>query len=658
MRTFLTASVAAATFLAFSAAADTPSTFGRADGLSQPSLSPSGNLLAVECAPQGAPAVCIFDIVKGGDSIFIPIGSGYRLQRFYWANENFLLINVSQYQSLQTVEGQQQYDFQRTISYDIEKKSASLLMKDEGNLLDTQNVVSVLPDDDQNVLVEIYVYVASNASGGIGSIMPEDREGGWTLSTHKANLRTGKARKQKTFGSATLDAWYDKEGDVVAELVKSKSSDRVELKHDRKTLYSYSTEGVTELFVYDYDEATGKLVVFRDVGDQDGLYYMSLDDGTLEPISIDGSIAGRAEPIEDTYTRGIVGFRYFDGLDQQVFIDPVLKGVHAQLSGALPDKRVNLVSWNAAKTKIAISATSPGRPADFYVFDKAAGQLGPVGNAASHLVEATVGAVSAETIAARDGLQMEVIVTLPPGKTKADGPFPTLIMPHGGPESRDGLEFDWQAQAYAAEGYMVLQPNFRGSSGYGQAFRNAGFGEFGGKMIDDIADAGAWAIGEGLVAENAYCVTGASYGGYASLMIGLKDAGNSRCIVSVNGVTQPFALIGHYSDDSEGAEYWERYLGANRYSSDEERAPITPLSRAGEFTQPVLLLYGEQDLVVPSDQTTRLAQALAGKANVKAVSLGQEDHFTRTSDVRNKVLSETLAFFNEHHPARGAPGGE
>lgn len=639
------------------AVADTPSTFGRADGLGQPSLSPSGDLVAVECAPQGAPAVCIFNIAKGGDSIFIPIGSGYRLQNFYWANEKFLLINASQYQSIQTVDGQQQYDFQRTISYDIEKAAPALLMKEEGHLLDTHNVVSVLPGDDQNVLVEVYVYVSGNASGGLGSIMPEDRAGGWTLSTHKANLATGKSRKQKTFGPATLDAWYDRDGEVVAELVRSKSSNRVELVHDRKSLYSYSTEGVTELYVYGYDQTEGKFVVFRDVGDNDGIHYMSLEDGSMAPITIDGEVAGRAHPIEDSYTRGLVGFEYFDGMAQQVFIDPALKAIHAQLAKALPDKRVNLVSWNAAKTKIAVSAASPGRPVDYYVFDKASGQMGSLGNAASHLVGAPVGAVSARTIETRDGLPMEVMVTLPVGKTEADGPFATVIMPHGGPEARDGLEFDWWAQAYAAEGYLVLQPNFRGSSGYGQAFRNAGFGEFGGKMIDDIADAGAWAIGEGLVAGDAYCVVGASYGGYASLMMGLRDAGRSRCLVSVNGVSEPFALIGHYSDGSEGAEYWERYLGADRYSDDTVRNEIVPVARAAEFTQPILLLYGEEDLVVPSAQTQRFAGALGERGNVRKVSLGKEDHFLRTSDVRNRVLSETLSFLKEYHPARAAPGG-
>ena len=247
---------------------------------------------------------------------------------------------------------------------------------------------------------------------------------------------------------------------------------------------------------------------------------------------------------------------------------------------------------------------------------------------------------------------MEVFLTLPPGKALADGPFPTVIMPHGGPEARDGFGYDWWAQALAAEGYLVIQPNFRGSSGYGQAFRNAGFGAFGGKMIDDIADAGAWAVDQGLVASGAYCVAGASYGGYAALMMGLNDAARSQCLISVNGVTEPFAQVAAFADGSETADYWERYIGMNRYTSDEERAVISPVARAGEITQPVLLLYGEQDLVVPTAQARLLTDRLEGKAGFRSVSLGKSDHYLATSDVRNQVLTETIAFLNEHHPAR------
>lgn len=637
---------------ALTASADTASLYGRADGVKWPSLSPSGDKLAVHCAPEGKASVCVFDIANGGDNQYIPMGEDYRLEGVYWPNETHVIINVSQFESLQQVDGQKEYEFERAIAYNLKKGEATLLMRDHGYLLDTQNVVSVLPADDKNVLVLAYTQTMASNRGGMGSIMPGEGGPAWALSTNKVNLNTGKSKRVTAFGPSTRAAFFDDEGDAVAEIKTTARTDMLALEAGGKTLLEFTSKGVQDFEVLGLDQASGKLIVFRDFGDEDGLYFLSLEDGSSEPVQIGGAEAGRVLPIRDSYSRAIVGFRAFDGLTRQIFTDPVLAAVHEQLSGALSGKRVNLVSWTPDRSKIAVSAETAGRPADYYVFDRSAGSLGPIGSTASQLAEVQTGAVVSQEIPTRDGLVMEVFLTLPPGKALADGPFATVIMPHGGPEARDGFGYDWWAQALAAEGYLVIQPNFRGSSGYGQAFRNAGFGEFGGKMIDDIADAGAWAVDQGLVASEAYCVAGASYGGYAALMMGLKDAARSKCLISVNGVTEPFAQVAAFADGSETADYWERYIGMNRYTSDEERAVISPVARAGEFTQPVLLFYGEQDLVVPTAQARLLTGRLEGKAGFRSVSLGKSDHYLATSDVRNQVLSETIAFLNEHHPAR------
>ena len=644
--------VVAASFLSMPALADTASLYGRADGVKWPSLSPSGDLLAVHCAPEGKSSVCVFDIAKGGDSQYIPIGENYRLEDVYWPNETHVIINVSQFESLQQFDGQKEYEFERAIGYNLKKGEATLLMRDHGYLLDTQNVVSVLPDDTKNVLVLAYTQTMSGNRGGMGSIIPGEGGAAWALSTNKVNLNTGKSKRDKVFGSSTRTAYFDSAGNAVAEIKTTPRTDMLALVASGKTLLEYTSKGVQDFEVLGLDQASGKLIVFRDSGEEDGLYFMSLEDGSSESIKIGDREAGRVSPIRDSYTRSIVGFSAFDGLTVQMFTDPVLAKVHEQLSDALAGKRVNLVSWNSNKSKIAVSAETAGRPADYYVFDRNVGALGPIGSLAPQLADVQTGTVLSRDITTRDGLVMETYLTLPPGKTLENGPFPTLIMPHGGPESRDGQGYDWWAQALAAEGYLVIQPNFRGSSGYGQDFRNAGFGEFGGKMIDDIADAGEWAVKQGLVSTDSYCVLGASYGGYGALMMGLKDAARSKCLISVNGVTHPFAQIGAFADGSEAADYWERYIGMDRYASEEDRAVISPVSRASEYTQPILVLYGEQDLVVPTAQARFLTSRLEGQPGFRSVSLGKSDHYLGTSDVRNQVLSETIAFLNEHHPAR------
>lgn len=648
----LTASLAAALMVVLPGAAETVGLFGRADGVKWPSLSPSGDQLAVHCSPEGKPSVCVFDIVNGGDNQYIPIGDDYRLEGMYWPSETHLIINVSEYDSLQLVDGQKEYEFERAISYNLEKQEATLLMREYGYLLDTQNVVSVLPDDPKHVLVMAYTRTSAGNRGGIGSIIPGEGGSAWALSTHKVNLNTGKSRRTRALGPSSQAAWFDVDGNTVAEIKTSPRTDGLELVAGGKTLLEFSSRGVQDFQVLGYDGASGKLVVFRDFGESDGLYFMSITDGAMQPARVGDLDVGRALPIEDSYTRQIVGFSSFDGLTRQIFTDPVLASAQEQLAQVLGDKRVNLLSWDSEKSKIAISAQSAGRPTEYYVFDRNAGALGQIGSMAPQFAEIETGQVIARQVSTRDGLNMEVLLTLPPGKSASDGPFPTVLMPHGGPEARDGLGFDWWSQALASEGYLVVQPNFRGSSGYGQEFRNAGFGEFGGKMIDDIADAGAWVVDQGLAASGSYCVAGSSYGGYAALMMGLKDKPRSRCLISVNGVTQPFAQVAAFDLDSETGEYWERYIGMNRFTSDEERAVISPVARADEYDQPVLLLYGEQDLVVPTAQARLLSSQLDGKPGFRAVSLGASDHYLATSSVRNTVLSESIAFLNANHPAR------
>lgn len=631
--------------------ADTADLFGRADGVKWPSLSPTGDLLAVHCSPQGQPSVCIFNIAEGEDVAFIPLGGEVRLQGFYWPSDDYLIINVSTFKSLQTVDGQRDYNFLQALSYDIDDNELNVLLNDEGMILGGQSVVSVLPGDDRHVMMAAVTANTGQSEHTLGSIMPDRGGTAWSIATFRTRLDNGKSRRERTLLKSTEGAWFDADGDVVAEIVRPDRSTRRELRSNNRTLFTYDVASANDFAVLGLDQASGKLIIFRDVGDEDGLYLMSLEDGSMEPIRLQGVDVGRANPLRDSYTRSIVGFEYFDGMTRQVFTDPVLRDVLSQLSGALAGKRVNIESWNRDRTKIAISAAEPGRPADYYVFDRAAGALGPIGSAASHLAQTRTGEVVTRQRRARDGLQFETFLTVPPGRTLNEGPFPTVIMPHGGPESRDGFGYDWWAQALAAEGYLVIQPNFRGSSGYGQDFRNAGFGEFGGKMIDDIADAGAWAVSQGLVADEAYCVAGASYGGYAALMMGLKDKARSRCLISVNGVTQPFAHVGAFALESETGQYWERYLGMNRFSSDAERAVISPAARASEYDQPVLVLYGENDLVVRTGQARFIANALEGRQDFRAVSLGEADHYLGGSDVRAQVLRETLEFLEKNHPA-------
>lgn len=653
-----TLAAAGLALLAAPAAAETAELFGRAAGVS--SLSPAGERLAVGCAPQGSPSICVFDISGGGaDSEYIPIGSGQRLDSFYWANDRFLLFEVSDFESVKTIDGMQDYNFRRTIAYDLQRGEAAVLMRDEGSIVDTTNVVSLLPGKEEQVI--------------ISAPFANQARGEWTIGTYEVNLKTGKSRPKKGYAPSAVAVYFDPaSGDAIAEMRMSgrERSERigsltagapgtggsdgtVTLVAGRRELLSLDyKDDVIPFSIYGLDPATNRLVAFFEDGTRDGLHHISLEDGSISPITLDGAPAGRLGTFRDPHTRGVVGFVYRDDLFGQVFIDETISGVHAALEKALPGKRVYITSWDRARNKFALEASEPGRPGDYFVFDRTAGTLSPVGSEASHLAGRPLGRVEAISYAASDGLAIPGYLTLPPGKSRADGPFPLVVMPHGGPEARDDAHFDWWAQALAADGYAVLQPNFRGSAGYGFDFTAAGFGEFGGLMVSDVADGAAWAVSEGITSAGGYCAVGASYGGYASLMLGVLDPDAAQCLVAVNAVTDPFRINADLSSDSQANRYWERYMGLDRFDDADLRNRINPAERAGEIRAPVLMLHGEEDTRVPYDQARIFASAMKGRDSFRLVDMAGEDHFLRSTQARFTVLTETLNFLSAHHPAR------
>ena len=620
--------------------------FGRADGMSAPELSPSGDHLAVACAPNGSPSICIFDIVSGSAPILIPLDSKSRLKEFYWASDTYLIFVIGTYEKLQLASGLFEEEFTRAISYNIETSDAQMLLKDRRNMLDTSNVVAILPNKPNEVLVYGMFPSTASTTGTIGTYGSK-----WILGTYRANLKTGKSRRNESFTPATDSAVFDQDGNVIARTIFDEKYGKFQIIHNKKTIFETDSVSVIPAYVYGLDSSSGDLLVFFDTIERSGLHYLSLTDGAIKPVQIDGQEVGRVGAITDSYTSQLVGFSYTNDLEGQIFTDQKIKAAQTTAQKAFADKSINVISWNASKTKFVIRAESAGRPADYFVYDSSKGQIAPVGSRASHLQNETLGSVTAITYTARDGLNIPAYLTLPQAKTSDSGPLPLIVMPHGGPEARDTAAYDWWAQAYARQGYAVLQPNFRGSSGYGIAHRNAGFGEFGGKMVDDVIDAAAWAKAQGIATDGGYCVVGASYGGYSALMTAIKDDANVKCAISVNGLTDPFVQISRFDDTSSTHEYWARYLGASRFSDASDRTAITPRKRAGEISSNTLVLHGREDTRVLFDQFTLFKKAADGKDNFRFVPIDGEDHFLQSTQARFKVLNETLSFLAAHHPA-------
>jgi dipeptidyl aminopeptidase/acylaminoacyl peptidase len=227
-----------------------------------------------------------------------------------------------------------------------------------------------------------------------------------------------------------------------------------------------------------------------------------------------------------------------------------------------------------------------------------------------------------------------------------------VVFPHGGPAARDEPGFDWWPQAMASQGYAVLQVNYRGSDGFGDQFREAGYGEWGRKMQTDLSDGVRYLAAQGTIDPKRVCIVGASYGGYAALAGVTLDPGVYRCAVAVAGISDLHRFVGWSGKDGDVAvqRYWTRYVGASG-PNDPLLTALSPVSHVDAVTAPVLLVHGKDDTVVPFNQSQMMADALkkAGK-QVDFVILNHEDHWLSRGETRLQMLQATIDFLIKNNP--------
>jgi dipeptidyl aminopeptidase/acylaminoacyl peptidase len=352
--------------------------------------------------------------------------------------------------------------------------------------------------------------------------------------------------------------------------------------------------------------------------------------------------------IKDRKNGRIIGGTRGSGDARYVFFDNELQAHWNAVLRAFPDEKVHLVSHSDDFSRMVVEVFGARDGYVYALFDWYSHQatgLGAVYNGLTLPAE-----VRSVDYLAADGLRISGFLTLPRAKEAKN--LPLVVMPHGGPEASDSGDFDWWPQALAAQGYAVLQPNFRGSNNNSELLE-AGFGEWGRKMQTDLSDGVRDLAKRGLIDPKRVCIVGASYGGYAALAGVTLDPGVYRCAVAVAGISDMRRMRNWIGDNhsSAGQRYWDRFIGVTdkKASSVDEISPITHIAAV---TVPVLLIHGRDDTVVPFEQSEIMVDALkkAGKS-VEFVTLKHEDHWLSTGATRLQMLQATTAFLNTHNPA-------
>lgn len=357
-----------------------------------------------------------------------------------------------------------------------------------------------------------------------------------------------------------------------------------------------------------------------------------------------------AGSINDPWTRRVVGAVWIDDDVRRQYFDADLQRAYEAAAAALGGE-ARLLSWSRDRSRFLVYAERGMDGGAYYLFTPSENRMRRLVQAYPELGDRVQGERQAIRYRARDGVRIPAILTLPPGERRN---LPLVLLPHGGPHGpRDDLGFDWWATFLASRGYAVLQPNYRGSGGYGHAWQSAGYRQWGGLMQHDLDDGVDALARAGIIDPARVCIVGASYGGYAALAGATLTPERYRCAVSVAGVSDLSAMLLETEkrtggDDSMSSDWWRQSIGDREDDRDAIRA-VSPAFLADHVRAPILLIHGTDDTVVPIDQSRRMLRALqsAGK-DVRFVELSGDDHWLSDAPTRIRMLREIEGFLAQH----------
>jgi len=385
-----------------------------------------------------------------------------------------------------------------------------------------------------------------------------------------------------------------------------------------------------------------------------GVMSMSLTDGSIESAGYNEESA-LVESLKTDLNRKLVSVSYSGLLPFEVITDPAVDAQYAALQNGMPETHLTLMEISQDKKKMVVRLSGNESSGVYIFYDTETQEIKSLGREYPDVKTADIGQITSIAYKARDGQRIPSILTWPAGVPKGSkGKLPLIVLPHGGPASYDYMQFDWWAQFLARKGYLVLQPNFRGSSGFGATHENLGDGEWGRAMQDDVSDGVKVLIKAGHVDENKVCIMGASYGGYSALAGGAFSPELYRCVISVAGVSDIPRMLSdvktRHGSQHWVNRYWKEVIGDSK-SEREKLKDISPSKFADNFTAPVLLIHGKDDTVVPFRQSKIMHRALlkAGKKS-ELVTLKGEDHWLSKSATRLGMLNAIDAFLDQHNP--------
>lgn len=459
--------------------------------------------------------------------------------------------------------------------------------------------MSRIQGDPDHVLVKITDWEASGSAGAFSAV--------W-----KMDVRDGRKVKVATAPMREADYLADHKGNVRFAFGDDTNGDH---KVYMRPAGGGDWELLPEISAYRGSplafSADDSAVWFDCPGAEKGFGVCRFDPATKKMTNVWSNPDVEMDDLAQGLARdSVIGVRFVDGRPALSVFDA--KSADAQALIALmqqyPGEDVQFVSGTDDGSKAIALVQADADPGTFFLYDRASSKFTPLLQRAGWIDPTKMARKQPVTLTARDGLKLQGYISYPPGQENAKH-LPMVVFVHGGPQARDHWDFDPYVQMMATRGYAVLQVNYRGSSGYGYEFEKAGWGEWGGKMQDDVTDATRWAIAQGIADPNRICIFGASYGGYAALEGAVKEPGLYKCAIGYVGVYDLGLMYRSGSDATQdifGRNSLKRMVGTDP-GVLAQRSPIYQLNN---LKAKVMLVVGGRDTRVPEVQGKNLHMAL------------------------------------------------
>lgn len=639
------------------AAFDAAAVFGARPGIEHAALSPDGKAVAYVQPTAGQGAVLVVLPLEPGAkprAVLSADGSPARLAGCEWIANSRLACTL--YGLLRVPKLR---PFTRLVAVDASGGGLKMLSErpnafTRGFALGGGEIIDWLPDGDGDLLMARYTLPDDHVGSRIGTAergLRVDRVDTRTLQATTVELTNARARDFLTdgFGNVRILRTQDMEGATGYMASTSRYFFRRKGSREWEPLGTWDVAAHEGFFPVAVDAAADVAFGFRKLDGRLAVVSVALDGTAKETLIHADPKVDVDEVVRLGRRQRVVGVSFAGDYRKVVYTDPKVAGMMKGLGRALPHHPLlTLADASVDERRFLLMGGSDTDPGVYYLLDREARQLEPLLVVRPPLEGVALATVKPVRYPAADGTQVPGYLTLPPGREDAKG-LPAIVLPHGGPSARDEWGFDWLSQFYAARGYAVLQPNFRGSTGFGEAWlRQNGFRSWR-VAIGDVLDAGRWLVAAGIADPAKLAVVGWSYGGYAALQSAATDAGVFKAVVAVAPVTD-LAVLKRQSNDFTNDSLVDAFIGDGPHLKEG-----SPALQATSIRAPVLLFHGTEDFNVFLEQSQRMEKALrnAGRA-VELVTFDGLDHYLEDTAARTRLLRESDAFLRK---ALGLPPG-